>query len=368
MKNRLFAERFGLLVLTALMLVGCSANGLPSPVKGLARIDDEPAVATRENRVVRMACLWQPGEGTGLDGKPTRGFAGQVFFFAAGSDAPVKVDGAVRIYEFDDQGPREEQVKAIHQFDFPPEVWSLYHRDSQWGPSYQVFIPYVRKGSHAADCVLRVRLTAEGRPSVYSEMSTVELSGTKGPAPGTQAARQNAAATETDRIQGKTTRSETIRDSKGQLALEQRIDAKLERWKQERIAKTNAFARDETPSNIQLVSAVEPAEVDGRDARIRQLELENELLRGARRLPEPQMRPASAPQTARVPRRASVRHPLLEEEPSAGLSGSHEQTNSTAEAAGHPLQDNHEQSRPEGGTRHPLLDEGDDTVHPLADF
>ncbi len=368
MSNRVLTKRFGLLVLSALMLVGCSANGLESPVKGLARIDDEPPVATRENPAVRMACLWQPGEGTGLDGKPTRGFAGQMFFFAAGSDAPVKVDGAVRVYEFDDQGSREEQVKAIHQFDFPPEVWSLYQRDSQWGPSYQVFIPYVRKGSHAADCALRVRLTAEGQQPVFSEMLTVELSGTKGPAPGTQAARQDVAATEADQFPDKTTRSETIRDSKGQVALEQRIDARLKRWKQERIAKTNTSAKGETNSDIQLVSALEPAEVDDRDARIRQLELENELLRGARRLPEPQTRPASAPQAARIPRRASVRHPLLEEESSAGLSGSHEQTNSTAESAGHPLQGNHEQSRPEGGTRHPLLDEGDDTVHPLADF
>lgn len=128
-------------------------------------------------QVHSIVCLWEAAEGVGLDGLPTRGFAGQILFFTRDRAEPVRVNGDVRVYVFDDQGSLEEQSRPLHQFDFPAEAWNVFLHKTNVGPSYQLFIPYTRKGGAFAECALRVRLSSEGRMPVYSKMATVTLPG-----------------------------------------------------------------------------------------------------------------------------------------------------------------------------------------------
>jgi hypothetical protein len=157
-----------------------------------------------EDAAVReIVCLWEAAEGVGLDGLPARGFAGQIMFFKPGRDVPVRVDGDVRIYVFDDQGTIEEQSRPLHQFDFPSAAWQTFVHDTNLGPAYQVFIPYTRKGRNYTECAVRVRFTAQDRLPVYSKMASVALPGRKN----TGDAPQNAAnveppATETAPAEG----------------------------------------------------------------------------------------------------------------------------------------------------------------------
>jgi hypothetical protein len=136
--------------------------------------------ATAGNPAIEAVCLWQPAEGRGLDDLPARGFAGQVLFFTTGSNEPVKVEGDVCVYVFDDVGTEEEQARPIHQFNFNTESWNAFLRDANVGPSYQVFVPYTRKGADQAKCAIRIRFTpADGGPVVYSRMDAIELPGRK---------------------------------------------------------------------------------------------------------------------------------------------------------------------------------------------
>src|SRR6188474_3099040 len=98
-------------------LAGCSATSL-FKWGGDGFVHSGP-----KNPVSEVVSVWQPGEGTDGDGKMTRGFVGQLYFFTANNPSPVVVDGTVRVYLFDDQGTPEEQIKPIHQFDFSPEAW-----------------------------------------------------------------------------------------------------------------------------------------------------------------------------------------------------------------------------------------------------
>lgn len=151
-------------------------------------------VADAEHPVVEIIGVWQPGEGTGLDGLPCRGFAGQLLFFAMGEKSPVKVNGKVRVYVFDDQGTPQEQQQPIHQFDFDAGAFNSFYAQTNLGAAYQLFLPYTRKGNHAAACTLRVRFTPEEGASVYSKMATVILPGTTQRKPETtieQAAHSN---------------------------------------------------------------------------------------------------------------------------------------------------------------------------------
>ncbi len=133
--------------------------------------------ATATVPAVEILALWQPAEGHGLNGMPTRGFAGQIMFFTNGNPAPVKVNGDVRIFLFDDFGTPEEQSKPIHQFDYSTDVWNLHLQKSMLGPSYQVFVPYVRKDPHAAKCAISVRLKPAAGPTIYSKLVPIMLPG-----------------------------------------------------------------------------------------------------------------------------------------------------------------------------------------------
>lgn len=161
------------LILLILLSCGCSSVPLFSRHKFVE--------ADARHPVMEVLCVWEAAEGRGLDNLPSRGFGGQVLFFASGHKEPVKVHGDVRIYVFDEEGVDGDSSKPLHQFDFPAEVWNTYLRPSNLGATYQIFIPYTRKGLNAAKCTLRVRFTPEGGLPIYSRMATIPLAGIEQP-------------------------------------------------------------------------------------------------------------------------------------------------------------------------------------------
>jgi hypothetical protein len=136
--------------------------------------------ATRANPVMETVTLWEAGEGRGLDDLPTRGFAGQVLFFTYKHPTPARVDGNVTVYVFDDQGENEEQSRPLFQHTFSSEEWNALSLQTNLGTAYQLFVPYTRKGTHKAQCSLRIKLEpADGGPPAYSKMANVVLEGEK---------------------------------------------------------------------------------------------------------------------------------------------------------------------------------------------
>jgi hypothetical protein len=138
---------------------------------------DKIGRADQQNPAAEIISLWQPAKGPGPTGVPGRGFAGQILFFTRGSGAPVAVDGDVRVYLFDNQGTAEEQAKPIWQFDFPAQDWQNFGSVGTLGPSYNIFIPYVREGQQQAECAVQIRFTPKAGPVVFSEMTQVTLPG-----------------------------------------------------------------------------------------------------------------------------------------------------------------------------------------------
>ncbi len=133
--------------------------------------------ADAEHPAIEILAVWQAAEGPGPGGIPTRGFAGQIFFFTQDRAQPVAVDGKARIYVFDDHGSNEQQARPLRQFDFDRQSWAAHLQNSKLGPTYGVFIPYPREDYHQAICSLRIRFTApKGRP-LFSQSSTIVLPG-----------------------------------------------------------------------------------------------------------------------------------------------------------------------------------------------
>ena len=154
------------------LLCGCAELSLISFGKG------KLFEASARNPVIEVMALWEPAEGNGVEGLPSRGFAGQVLFFTPGHPQSVKVDGDICIYVFDDFGNEQERAKPIHQFTFDAGSWNTFVRESDLGASYQLFVPYTRPGQWQASCSVRVRYTPrDGGNPVYSKMATVALPG-----------------------------------------------------------------------------------------------------------------------------------------------------------------------------------------------
>ena len=159
-----------LLLLTSLAS-GCATFQLPFGKK--------IPTATAKDPAVQILCLWQHGEGNDPDGYPCKGFQGQILFLSSQASTPIRVDGDVRIYLFDDQGTLEEQAKPLRLFNFDSGSWDIHLTNSALGPTYSVFVPYVRRGIPDANCSLRVRLKPKHGPIVFSDFSTMQLNGNR---------------------------------------------------------------------------------------------------------------------------------------------------------------------------------------------
>lgn len=212
-------------------------------------------------QVSEIVCLWETAEGVGLDGLPTRGFAGQVLFFAQGRAEPVRINGDVRIYLFDDQGTAEEQARPLHEFEFPADAWNTYLRNTNLGPAYQLFVPYTRKGGHFANCALRVRMTAPGRLPVYSKMATIALPGRRiAPAGSATAAADAAASARVAPVQDQSiTEQAAIRKLSPQLASGERVK-QLERL--QRAAASTVQTADYVEAAAEPAGAAQHAEYE----------------------------------------------------------------------------------------------------------
>ena len=171
--STLHARYFAVLMIALCAISGCTTTALFSKFTHKQKFPK----ATAENPAVRCLCLWEPSEGTGVDNKPARGVSGQIFFFTRGGASSVEVEGDVRVFLFDDQGAAEAQAQPLHQFDFLSGSWQAHVTSTQFGPAYQLFVPYSRKGHHQAELAIRVRLTPPSGSPLYSEIAKVTLPG-----------------------------------------------------------------------------------------------------------------------------------------------------------------------------------------------
>ena len=171
--SELGTRNFAFLLLALLAITGCSTTSLFSKFAPKNKF----AKATPQNPAVRCLCLWEPSEGTGADNKPARGVSGQIFFFTRGEASSVEVEGDVRVFLFDDFGVADAQAQPLHQFDFLAGSWQAHVTSTQFGPAYQLFVPYSRKGHHQAELAVRVRLTPPSGSPLFSEIAKVTLPG-----------------------------------------------------------------------------------------------------------------------------------------------------------------------------------------------
>ncbi|MDD4269143.1 MAG: hypothetical protein GXY25_02005 [Pirellulaceae bacterium] len=165
--------RTGLLaasLLAALLACGCSPWRLSDGLPWKGR-DDKPRVPDRIVDIWVDDVLHRSGEPS------TRGFGGRIVFYHRDAKDPVKVDGTLTAYVFDDRCEDPLREPPTHKFVFPADTMEKHYSQSEVGHSYSFWVPIDKVGGPERRLTLIVRFEPRLGGRILSKPSTHILPG-----------------------------------------------------------------------------------------------------------------------------------------------------------------------------------------------
>jgi hypothetical protein len=132
----------------------------------------------------RLVTTWTEAVHNRTGETPKRGFGGRLAFFKSGSEDPVRVDGQLVIYAFDESGEDPYKTEPTKRYIFPADQLALYEGDSKLGPSYNIWLPWDEAGGFERKVSLIARFEPKDGPIIVGEQTRHLLSGIAKPAVG----------------------------------------------------------------------------------------------------------------------------------------------------------------------------------------
>ncbi|NOY43410.1 MAG: hypothetical protein GXP26_16445 [Planctomycetes bacterium] len=171
------------LVIATIASVGCSA-GKSTNWKFAKSWDIRRAVGLKSNKPLppempeRMATSWTNTVLTKPGTKAKRGFGGRIMFFGSNGDAPVRVDGQLVVYAFDESLGDPNVIHPTRRYVFPREQFVRHESESQLGPSYSVWLPWDVAGGEQKNISLIARFEPHKGALLVGEQTRHMLPGT----------------------------------------------------------------------------------------------------------------------------------------------------------------------------------------------
>ncbi len=157
-------DRFFLALLAAaavaLLATGCASietpsmpalPSLPNLPESLSswQAKDETTESPKSLAVVwKTAVLQAPGA------TPTRGFGGIVTFYGPDRKTPIKVDGQLTVYVYEDSPRTSEKVAPDAKFVVPADQLTKQYKESPLGHAYSVWVPWDKAGGPKRELML----------------------------------------------------------------------------------------------------------------------------------------------------------------------------------------------------------------------
>ena len=164
------------LILILSSLAGCSsmrdrATTIADKGKNLVDWTEDPkAIAERQPR--SLVAIWSESVIHGADQTPTRGLGARIYFYNS-NHKTVKAEGELTVYGYDDDVKRDSP-EPDRKFVFPADQLEKHYSESEFGPSYSVWVPWDAVGGpQTAVSVIPVFKTAEGEVLVGSQTRNV---------------------------------------------------------------------------------------------------------------------------------------------------------------------------------------------------
>ena len=122
----------------------------------------------------RVTALWTDAVANTAGQPPVRGFGGRLMFYEGRSDTPVKVEGTLVVYAFDETDRDPNNAKPDCKYVITAEQLPKHYSKSKAGHSYSVWIPWDLAGGMQKEITLIVRLEPkEGSPVIGDQCREV---------------------------------------------------------------------------------------------------------------------------------------------------------------------------------------------------
>lgn len=125
----------------------------------------------------RIVSTWTDTVLQRSDKAPQRGFGGRLVFFTRESEEPVRVDGRLVVYAFDETDRAPHETHPTRKYVFPREEFARHESESQLGPSYSVWLPWDEVGGNMKQISLIARFEPDGGNYVMGEQTKHLLPG-----------------------------------------------------------------------------------------------------------------------------------------------------------------------------------------------
>jgi hypothetical protein len=135
----------------------------------------DPEVPSRLVATWTEAMLNRTGE------KSKRGFGGRIAFLKDGSEQPVRVDGQLVVYAFDDSGADPYHTEPKRRYIFPADQLSIYEIEAPIGPTYNIYVPWDEVGGPEQKISLIARFESKDGPIIVGEQTKHYLAGPVAP-------------------------------------------------------------------------------------------------------------------------------------------------------------------------------------------
>jgi hypothetical protein len=105
----------------------------------------------------KVVALWSDTVLTQTGRAPLRGFGGRLMFYEGKKEEPIKVEGTLVIYAFDETDRDANNTRPDRKYAFTPEQLPAHYSKSKVGHSYSVWLPWDEIGGTQKEITLIVR-------------------------------------------------------------------------------------------------------------------------------------------------------------------------------------------------------------------
>jgi hypothetical protein len=129
---------------------------------------------------LRVETSWIDTIHTKPNEKPVRGFGGRLYFFGPNnSQEPVKVEGTLVVYAFDETNRDPTNVVPDRKIVYSSKDFKELHSKTKLGHSYSVWVPWGETGGPRTKISLIARFIPTKGAAITSEQLSVVLPGTE---------------------------------------------------------------------------------------------------------------------------------------------------------------------------------------------
>ena len=125
----------------------------------------------------KIVVLWTDTVLTQANQPPRRGFGGRLMFYEGKKEDPIKVEGTLIVYAFDETGRDPNNARPDRKYVFTAEQLPAHYSKSKIGHSYSVWLPWDEVGGMQKEITLIVRFEPKTGPVAVGEQCRQLLPG-----------------------------------------------------------------------------------------------------------------------------------------------------------------------------------------------